>query len=80
MGSTQKKKLTPSQHVEGVRKGHRASIAQTITLIESSAAKHFEDAQSVLEQLMPYTGSIIECEQGQHSWRQNKNGQALKAS
>ncbi|RKD75626.1 methylmalonyl-CoA mutase metallochaperone MeaB [Sinobaca qinghaiensis] len=59
MGSTQKKKLTPFQHVEGVRKGHRASIAQTITLIESSAAKHFEDAQSVLEQLMPYTGKSV---------------------
>ncbi|MEO9138123.1 MAG: methylmalonyl Co-A mutase-associated GTPase MeaB [Jatrophihabitans sp.] len=41
---------------EGVRAGHRSSIARAITLVESRRADHGEQAQLLLASLLPDTG------------------------
>jgi LAO/AO transport system kinase len=41
---------------EAVRAGHRAAIAQAITLVESRRPDHRAQAQQLLVQLSPYTG------------------------
>jgi LAO/AO transport system kinase len=40
-------------------KGDRRILAKTITLIESSLACHQEEAQAILERLLPHTGKAI---------------------
>lgn len=42
-----------------VRAGSRTSLSKAITLIESSNATHKEQAQSLLQELLPYTGNSI---------------------
>lgn len=54
-----RKPLTADDYVEGVLSGNRAILAQTITLIESNAAKHRQLAQEVLKKLLPHTGNAI---------------------
>ncbi|AWE07871.1 methylmalonyl Co-A mutase-associated GTPase MeaB [Lysinibacillus sp. 2017] len=44
---------------EEVRAGDRTSLAKAITLIESSNNAHKEDAQKLLQELLPYTGNCI---------------------
>lgn len=44
---------------EGVRSGNRSSLARSITLIESNAAHHFEQAQLLLQKLIPYSGKSV---------------------
>lgn len=51
--------LSTADYVEGVLAGDRAVLARTITLIESNAPAHFEQAQEVLRQLLPHTGQSI---------------------
>ena len=43
--------------VEGVRRGERAAVARTITLVESRRADHRAQAQEVLATLLPDTGA-----------------------
>ncbi|MGI8677526.1 MAG: methylmalonyl Co-A mutase-associated GTPase MeaB [Jatrophihabitans sp.] len=43
--------------VRGVRAGERAAIARAITLVESRRADHREQAQRLLVELLPHTGS-----------------------
>ena len=50
------KPLEPQAYVEGVRRGDRAILARTITLIESEQPRHAELAQRVIESLLPDTG------------------------
>lgn len=50
------KLLDAQSYVDGVRNGDRATLARTITLIESEKPKHAELAQEVLEGLLPNTG------------------------
>ena len=42
-----------------VRAGDRTSLAKAITLIESSNSSHKEDAQKLLQELLPDTGKSI---------------------
>lgn len=51
--------LTSEEYVEGVLAGDRAMLARTITLVESNAPHHFEQAQEVLRQLLPHTGEAM---------------------
>lgn len=44
---------------EEVRLGNRTSLSKSITLIESSNSQHKELAQSLLQELLPYTGKSI---------------------
>lgn len=44
---------------EEVRAGNRISLSKAITLIESSNATHKQQAQNLLQELLPYTGRSI---------------------
>lgn len=48
---------TVGEYVDGVRRGDRAMLARTITLIESTSRAHEARAQEVLQQLLPATGT-----------------------
>ncbi|MAU01050.1 MAG: methylmalonyl Co-A mutase-associated GTPase MeaB [Anaerolineaceae bacterium] len=52
-------KLTTEAYVQGVLAGDRMILARAITLVESNAPRHFEQAQKVLAQLLPHTGQSI---------------------
>lgn len=52
-------KLTTEAYIEGVLAGDRVMLARTITLVESNAQRHFEQAQAVLGQLLPHAGQSI---------------------
>ncbi|WP_158736039.1 methylmalonyl Co-A mutase-associated GTPase MeaB [Alteribacillus sp. YIM 98480] len=54
-----RRSLSVEEYVHGVLNRDRAVIARAITLVESNSPKHFETAQLVLKQLMPYTGKAI---------------------
>ncbi len=45
--------------IAGLLKGDRRILAKTITLIESSLACHQDEAQAILERLLPHTGKAI---------------------
>jgi len=51
--------LSPREYVDGVRSGNRATLARTITLIESESPAHRRLAQEVLEALLPDTGGAF---------------------
>lgn len=51
--------LTGDDYVSGVLAGNRATLARTITLIESNAPAHFEQSQSVLRRLLPHSGRAM---------------------
>ncbi|MCA9925827.1 MAG: methylmalonyl Co-A mutase-associated GTPase MeaB [Anaerolineales bacterium] len=51
--------LTAADYAQGVLAGDRSILARTITLIESNAPRHFDEAQAVLKLLLPHTGSAI---------------------
>ncbi len=44
---------------EGVLGGDRVRLARAITLVESNAPSHFEQAQALLTRLLPHTGKAI---------------------
>ena len=44
---------------EGVLKGDRKYIARAITLVESNAEHHFEEAQRLLQKLLPQSGKSV---------------------
>lgn len=57
-----KKKQDPidiKKLAEEVRSGMRTSLSKGITLIESSNHEHKEQAQKLLQELLPYTGNSI---------------------
>ena len=51
--------LSLDEYVAGVRAGDRAVLARAITLIESNAPAHFEQAQELLRRLLPHSGGAI---------------------
>lgn len=51
--------MTPEVLAEKIRQGDRRALAKGITLVESTRADHREQAASLLELLMPYTGNSI---------------------
>ncbi len=58
-GGTARRSMTSDEYVAGVLAGDRAVLARAITLIESNAPAHFEQAQDVLSRLLPHTGRAI---------------------
>jgi LAO/AO transport system kinase len=54
-----RRQLTTEEYVAGVLAGDRAILARAITLIESNAPAHFEQAQEVLAHLLPHSGRAI---------------------
>jgi LAO/AO transport system kinase len=47
---------TVDELAEGVRRGDRSMLGRAITLIESTSIRHENDAQELLQKLMPFTG------------------------
>lgn len=45
--------------IDAIRAGDRRALAKAITLVESKLDSHREQAQSLLEQLLPYAGNSI---------------------
>lgn len=54
-----RKKHTAEEIIEGVKRGDRVMLSHAITLIESNAPKDFDNAQRVLQALLPYTGKAL---------------------
>jgi LAO/AO transport system kinase len=57
------KKVTSEQNIEDIKKGllsgDRAKLAKAITLVESNAERHFNQAQELLQSVLPFTGRSI---------------------
>lgn len=51
--------LTTQQYVDGVLSGDRTLLARAITLVESNAPAHFEQAQAVVQELLPHRGNAV---------------------
>lgn len=51
--------MTEDDYVEGVMRGDRMILSRAITLIESNSARHFKQAQRVLQRLLPRTGKAL---------------------
>ncbi len=49
--------LTFDEYKRGVLAGDKTVLARAITLIESNAPKHFETAQNLIGELLPYSGN-----------------------
>ena len=55
-----RRKAVPVEELaEGVLAGDRVMLARAITLIESNAPAHFDQAQELLTRLLPHTGGAI---------------------
>lgn len=54
-----RRELTVEEMVAGVLGGDRTVLARAITLIESNAPAHFEQAQDVLRHLLPHSGAAM---------------------
>nr|WP_240689124.1 methylmalonyl Co-A mutase-associated GTPase MeaB [Ammoniphilus sp. YIM 78166] len=54
-----RRRLTTEEYVQGVIAQNRTVLAQTITLVESNASLHRDQAQEVLTKLLPHTGNSI---------------------
>lgn len=54
-----RKQLTVEDYFNGIMDSDRTVIARAITLIESNAPRHFDQAQELLRRLLPYTGKAI---------------------
>lgn len=53
------RELTIDEHYQGVLAGEIATLARTLTLIESSNDKHRKLAEELLTKLLPHTGQAI---------------------
>jgi LAO/AO transport system kinase len=51
--------LTTEAYVEGVLRGDRTLLARAITLVESNAPAHFEQAQAVVQSLLPHRATAV---------------------
>ncbi|MDR1112833.1 MAG: methylmalonyl Co-A mutase-associated GTPase MeaB [Bacteroidales bacterium] len=51
--------LSAEAYMAGILKGDRVMLSQAITLIESANPAHFELAQKVIEEALPYSGNAI---------------------
>jgi LAO/AO transport system kinase len=51
--------LTTEDHVSGVLANDRTILGRTITLIESNANDHYDQARQVLKQLLPHSGRSL---------------------
>jgi len=51
--------LTTEQYTAGVLSGDRTLLARAITLVESNAPAHFEQAQELVQALLPHRGKAV---------------------
>ncbi|MCB0070604.1 MAG: hypothetical protein KDE20_04060, partial [Caldilineaceae bacterium] len=51
--------LTLDAYVDGVLRSDRTVLARAITLVESNAPAHLDDAQELLRRLLPHTGHAM---------------------
>jgi LAO/AO transport system kinase len=51
--------VDPPSLAEDIKSGNRTALARGITLIESNAEHDFQNAQSLLQQLLPHSGNSI---------------------
>jgi len=58
-GSVRRRELSTREYVDGVLSGDRTLLARAITLIESNAPAHFDQAQEVVEALLPHRGQAV---------------------
>lgn len=56
---SKRKKLHSKDYVKGIQEGDRTILGRAITLIESNAPEHQQQAQEVLTTIMPLTGNAI---------------------
>nr|WP_299384313.1 methylmalonyl Co-A mutase-associated GTPase MeaB [Allomuricauda sp.] len=54
-----KKEISPERLVDGILKGDKTLLAKAITLLESSNPKHFEKANTVVEQCLAHPSNSI---------------------
>ncbi len=54
-----RRRLSTEDYVEGVLSGDRVRLARAITLVESNAQAHFEQAQEVLRALLGHAGRSV---------------------
>jgi len=52
-------KLTVDDYVRGVLNRDRMIMSRAITMVESNAPRHFDLAQEIVQQLLPYTGKAL---------------------
>jgi LAO/AO transport system ATPase len=50
-------RLTTQDYIDGVLSRDRSILSRAITLVESNAQAHFQQAQEVIQAILPYTGS-----------------------
>ena len=49
----------PTIDIQALRDGNRRALAKAITLVESRLPEHMEQAQTVLEEILPHSGNSI---------------------
>lgn len=54
-----RRKLSTEDYIKGVLDGNRTVLSQAITLVESNASSHFEQAQEVIKGVLHATGKSI---------------------
>ncbi|GAB1427460.1 methylmalonyl Co-A mutase-associated GTPase MeaB [Aminivibrio sp.] len=53
------RRLSLDEYEEGVLRGDRVILARAITLVESNNPGHFNDAQELIQRILPHTGRAI---------------------
>lgn len=54
-----RRRLQTDDYVAGIEAGDRTLLSRAITLVESDAPAHFQQAQEVLTRIMPRTGNAV---------------------
>ncbi len=54
-----RRKMTTAEYVEGILAGNITVLAQAITLVESSNADHYAQAQEIIEACLPHSGKSM---------------------
>jgi LAO/AO transport system kinase len=55
----QQRKLNLDEFIREMQAGNRTALGKAITLIESNASHHFDQAQELLQKIMPHTGNSV---------------------
>jgi len=58
-GAPRRRELSIEEYVKGVHAADRSVLGRAITLMESNVPSHQEQAQAVLQELLPHTGSAL---------------------
>lgn len=56
---SKRKKISVQDYVDGVKNGNLTLMSKAITLVESNSQAHFDLSQSILSELLPYSGKSI---------------------